>query len=252
MTKIVKICGLKNLDAAAQAIESGADLLGFIMVPGRKRTVEPNVAAEIASLARSKRREHNRKFQSVHEIIEHLEKPTFSTPKEYFAEVSKLIIENGPFSVGVFRNQNPEDVFLAAEELQLDAIQLHGSENPQTFMDHNNDKKFLIIKRFVIPSQAKTMDEFFPLLLENKNQGFALPLLDSELGGEGVVIDWSLINELNGSFILAGGLTAENLPETKPYLQNVVGFDVSGGVEDERGNKDLEKIHGFVAAGKAL
>lgn len=252
MTKIVKICGLKTLEDAAESVKSGADLLGFIMVPGRKRSVDPNVAAEISSMARSRRRELNRPLELAREVIEYLGKQQFLSYKEYFATATRVILENGPFSVGVFRNQNPEEVFQKANELKLDIIQLHGSEDPETFMNANKDQNMLIIKRFVIPSQVEYMEGFFQKLLNIQAKGFLLPLLDSELGGEGVVIDWSMINDLNGSFILAGGLKPENLNETKPFLKNVVGFDVSGGVEDDRGNKDLNKIADFVNVGKSL
>ena len=43
----VKICGIRDRDAAAVAAQAGADAVGFILVPGLPRTVEPEDAAAI-------------------------------------------------------------------------------------------------------------------------------------------------------------------------------------------------------------
>lgn len=86
---VVKICGLKSVEAAQVAIDSGADLLGIICVPNRKRTVDSEVAKLISKLCRNK-------------------------------DV-KL--------VGVFRNQTKEDVARIAEDYSLDVVQLHGDED---------------------------------------------------------------------------------------------------------------------------
>lgn len=246
MVKLVKICGVKTVEAAREAIDAGADMVGMIMVPKRARTVDVQIALEITELIRNKRRVKNAQFQSIREIILHLNGKSTDFI-DYVSQLTNLILENGPFSVGVFRNQDPTSVFALANEVNLDCIQLHGSEHIFDFLD-SNDGKYLINKRYVIPKDI-------PLMKSNFEQynvpGFGIPLLDSEAGGEGVLIDWSLINELTfGKFILAGGLTPENLPETKT-LKNLLGFDVSGGVETD-GAKDLKKVRQFVKAGKLL
>lgn len=248
MTQLVKICGLRTEEAATQAIDHGADLLGVIMVPNRKRTAEKAVVAEISKRAKDKRRELNRKLTTAQQLIDHLSTQTFNTHTEYFDAFQRLVVENGPFLVGVFRNQNVEEVFRAAEECSLDFIQLHGSEKEEDYLTRNQ-ARYGIIKRYVLPTHVEHMGEFFPSLVENP-RGFAFPLLDSELGGEGQTIDWTLIHELDGRFILAGGLTPDNLSETVPYLDKVFGYDVSGGVESADGNKDLNKIAQFITNGK--
>jgi phosphoribosylanthranilate isomerase len=65
-------------------------------------------------------------------------------------------------------------------------------------------------------------------------------------GGTGEAFDWSLIPATTSKpIILAGGLTPENvaqaITQTKPYA-----VDVSGGVEKDKGIKEVVKINAFV------
>ena len=78
------------------------------------------------------------------------------------------------------------------------------------------------------------------LLLDAKVQG--------TYGGTGQSFDWSILNDVPRprSFILAGGLSVENVAEAvrrvRPYA-----VDVSSGVESEPGIKDPVKMAAFVA-----
>ncbi|OBA21013.1 hypothetical protein METBIDRAFT_11601 [Metschnikowia bicuspidata var. bicuspidata NRRL YB-4993] len=251
MPPLVKICGLRSTEAAQKAIDSGADMLGVIMVPNRKRTVSPGVALEIAKACKKKRKELGRQFQTAGELTTHLSSQKFASHIEYFEAAARLVHENGPFLVGVFRNQGIEDVFGLARDCAVDIIQLHGSEEAQGYLRYNDTHGFGIIKRYVIPDHVDLMAQFFPHIARAE-RGFLLPLLDSEAGGEGKTIEWPLINGLDGRFLLAGGLDPSNVAETRPFLRNVVGFDVSGGVEDGDGQKNMAKIEAFVANAKQM
>lgn len=242
---LVKICGLQTAEAALQAVSLGADLLGVIMVPNRKRTAERQVVARISEHVRQARA--TKRFPSVQDLVSHMTSQTWDSPTAYADELARLIQENGPFLVGVFRNQDPAEVFAAAEDCGLDFVQLHGSEDVAAFTEHNQ-RRYGLIKRYVLPDHVPLMAQ----IPEHNGSTAFLALLDSEAGGEGQKIDWTLINGLDGRFVLAGGLNADNLAETGPYLGTVHGFDVSGGVEDALGEKDLAEIDRFVRAGKAL
>lgn len=206
-TPIVKVCGLQSLEAAQNAMESGATLLGIICVPNRKRTIDPSIAKQISQL--------------VHDTS---------------------INKNGTQLVGVFRNQPIEEVRRIADEYNVDIIQLHGDEpwrESQAFLQKP------IIKRMIFPRDCEEVVRMSKL--ENCK---ALPLFDSEAGGTGELLNWESIskwseNEGNGSkFILAGGLTPENVREAIS-LTGVIGVDVSGGVETN-GIKDISKIQNFL------
>lgn len=252
MPRLIKICGLKTEEAASTAVETGANLLGIILVPNRKRTIDHEVAKKLSDLVRRKRHEKASKFNTANAIIKHLDTLKFSNADEYFGTFKQLIIENGPFLVGVFRNQEISQVFEIANELNLDFIQLHGDEDKGEFYKYNEVHESLrygIVSRFVIPKDIELMNEVFGGLIEDNKcttKGYAVPLLDSELGGEGKVIDWGVVNDLKiGKFILAGGLTPDNVHEAFT-VNNVIGYDVSGGVEDSAGNKNLKKVEAFI------
>lgn len=233
---LVKICGLQTVEAAQVAIDAGADLLGMILVPGRARTVDREVAKQIVAAARAKRQgqltlNHNQAF------LAHVD------------EVTGRLAQTGPHVVGVFRNQPIDEVFAIATELELDFIQLHGSEDKLEYFARNRDHNFGIIPRYVLPRDVEVMEKHFGALHEMP--GFVLPLLDLDAGGEGKQIDWTLIDDLGfGRYILAGGLTPDNLHTTNG-VSHLVGVDVSGGVETD-GAKDHVKIAKFVEVGKGL
>lgn len=208
---IVKVCGLQSVEAATRAIESGATLIGIICVPNRKRTVDPQIAKEISRLI------HDQSFN-----------------------------KHGTRLVGVFRNQALQDVRRIAEEYNVDIVQLHGSETWRQF--HEALQK-PIIKRMIFPEDCQEVAEL------SQADGLEVwPLFDSEAGGTGEQLNWRDISswsntEGKGSkFILAGGLTPDNV-EQALALSGVIGVDVSGGVETD-GSKDLAKIDRFIARAK--
>lgn len=242
MTNVVKICGLRDVSSAQTAIDSGADLLGMIMVPGRARTVDSGIAKQIVALVKEKRGETH-----VRDVFRNID--TDVEFPQYVDKVKRNVIEKGPFSVGVFRNQDKDEVFKLAREIGIDFIQLHGSENKPEFFAQNKDLEFGIIPRYVIDRDQDDMSAHFASV--SQLPGMAIPLLDSDAGGEGKTIDWESVNHLVfGRFLLAGGLTPDNINETKT-IKNIIGFDVSGGVETD-GVKDHEKIKQFVKNGKGV
>ncbi|KAI5966304.1 TRP1 [Candida pseudojiufengensis] len=240
--KLVKICGVKTLEAAETAIIHGTDLVGCILVPNKPRTIPPEVAKQISKLVN-----HGRP-KSLTLISEEIKNSTkeFDSPIEYFEYIKDILIENGPFLVGVFKNQSPEEVSKIAQNLNLDFIQLHGNENLKDYLNLG----FGVIKRYVLPKDLEILKNDSNYVMNEKI--LSLQLLDSEEGGEGKKIDWEFIkNNLNFTkSILAGGLNPENVIETKD-IPNILGYDVSGGVETN-GSKDLTKITKFINAGKSI
>ncbi|GMM29537.1 phosphoribosylanthranilate isomerase [Martiniozyma asiatica (nom. inval.)] len=233
---VIKCCGLGTEEAASVAIESGANLLGIIVVPGRARTVDPEIALKMSHLCREARIAQNRKFVDSKDLLKYVNSLSLNGA-EWFEKVSQVIIENGPYLVGVFRNQPLDEVKDKAEGLKLDFVQLHGSEN---FDDYIGALEIPVIARYIL-NKSNIKDA----LVSKKH---ILPLLDSEAGGEGKLISWDDASifgkEMTGRYLLAGGLTPDNV-QSALAVEGCLGVDVSGGIETN-GKKDEDKIKKFV------
>lgn len=139
-------------------------------------------------------------------------------------------------SVGVFVDAEPELI----ERLYLDGIinaaQLHGSEN-ESYIEglRENAPGIYIIQAFK-PSSAHR--------LETAEKSTAdMLLLDSGMGS-GRVFNWSMLKGFKRPYILAGGLSPENVSEAISEL-SPYGLDVSSGIEIN-GKKDKKRMEQFV------
>ncbi|ODQ75129.1 hypothetical protein LIPSTDRAFT_50090 [Lipomyces starkeyi NRRL Y-11557] len=137
-----------------------------------------------------------------------------------------------PLVVGVFRNQSLDEVLRMLKEYDLDIVQLHGSEP----LSWTREIPVPVIKKFGLGED----DLMAPGL-------HAVTLLDGGAGGEGQKISWEGLPG-SGAFMLAGGLTVDNVA-VAVKIPNVAGVDVSSGVETD-GMQDLEKIQMFIRNAK--
>lgn len=140
-------------------------------------------------------------------------------------------------AVGVFVNEPVEQVISLLQNGTIQMAQLHGQEDEAYIQALRQACSKPIIKAFLIKTRQDIMQAL-------TSSGDYL-LLDNGLG-TGKSFDWSLIQNLNRPFFLAGGLNAENVGnaiiKTQPYA-----VDVSSGVETE-GNKDYRKMKDFTDA----
>lgn len=67
--------------------------------------------------------------------------------------------------------------------------------------------------------------------------------------GRGLTFDWQLADAMTRPFVLAGGLTPENVTEAI-RLTRPVGVDVTSGVELTPGRKDPAKLARFITAAR--
>ncbi|MDR1630573.1 MAG: phosphoribosylanthranilate isomerase [Oscillospiraceae bacterium] len=141
-------------------------------------------------------------------------------------------------SVGVFVNAPREQIANLYHQNIISTVQLHGSEDEAYIAELRKTlpgvsiwKAFRIRTKEDLLAAAQSMAD--EVLLDN---GY----------GTGKCFDWSLIQTIARPFILAGGLTPENLHEAIARFHPSA-VDISSGVETN-GCKDAEKILAAVRA----
>ena len=156
------------------------------------------------------------------------------------AEELKVMLAPGIQAVGVFVNEEPEQIVSLLEAGTIDVAQLHGQENETEIRRLRELTDHPLIQAFRIDTEQD---------VERANASTAdYVLLDSGAGGTGTVFDWDLLQAIRRPYFLAGGLDTENLGTVKAKL-NPYGVDVSSGIETG-GYKDKEKMTAFVAAAR--
>ena len=157
------------------------------------------------------------------------------TPEEAKSIVDGLSLR--PTIVGVFIDQDANDVREIAEFVGLDLLQLHGSESPG-YDAGRPVMKVLKVKDGQIPDAGAWPD---PIMLDSWSA--------DQRGGTGQTWDWGSARELLATrkVFIAGGLQPGNVSKVvsafKPY-----GVDVSSGVESAVRVKDPDKVRAFVHA----
>lgn len=156
------------------------------------------------------------------------------------AEELKAMLAPGIQAVGVFVNEEPEQIVSLLEAGTIDVAQLHGQEGEREIRRLRELTDHPLIQAFRIDTEQD---------VERANDSTAdYVLLDSGAGGTGTVFDWDLLQAIRRLYFLAGGLDTENLGTVKAKL-NPYGIDVSSGIETD-GYKDKEKMTAFVAAAR--
>jgi phosphoribosylanthranilate isomerase len=162
-------------------------------------------------------------------------------------KAASIIRDLPPFvqTVGLFVNEEADQVNWTADFCGLDLVQLHGEEDPQFCL--GIDRR--VIKAFRVKDAAS--------LAGIRRYQVAGHLLDAwsplSHGGTGQTFDWDLAQDagLVNHLILAGGLNPDNIADAvrvvSPYA-----VDVSSGVESVPGRKDPEKVRAFIRHAKGL
>ena len=230
---MVKICGTREAEAAKVAVEAGADFVGMILVPGRTRTVSQEAALAISKV--------------VHSTPKPTDGPRFAINKPsqgYFDFMSSSFRRRErALLVGVFQNQPLDFIIQQQLLLDLDIVQLHGSEP----LEWATLIPVPVIRRFS-PRDPGI----------NSKPYHSLPLLDTPAGGTGQQLDIEVVRETlkdnpDLHIVLAGGLKVENIAAIvqtlNEFSHQIAAVDVSSGVEED-GRQSLKKIKAFIKMAK--
>jgi len=158
---------------------------------------------------------------------------------ERFRELSAMLEGSGISRVGVFVNEPPEriaEVFAP----ELDLIQLHGSEDGEYILTLKKLTDKPIIKAFTIKSAED--------IRAAQESPADYVLLDSGKG-TGNAFDHSLIRDMGRPYLLAGGLTPENVGKAVKRFAPF-GVDASSSLETD-GKKDKSKMSAFTSAARS-
>ena len=167
-----------------------------------------------------------------------------SSPRRIGLEAARSIGRLVPASVlkvGVFVDAPAQELARTVDEAGLDAVQLHGSESPALVRG---------LEARVIKAVALGSPDADAQIAQWTGTTLLLDAHDPvRHGGTGRVVDWDRAAGLASrhEVILAGGLNPENVAEAVRRVRPA-GIDVSSGVEQTPGVKDLVKLAALLDA----
>ena len=145
--------------------------------------------------------------------------------------------------VGVFVNNEINDLKDIITSLNLKYIQLHGDENQDYIKEIKKSFDLKIIKKFSIKDERdliklNDINNIDYLLFDYKPSRDELP------GGNSKSFDWNLLKnaKIKLPWFVSGGINQSNIKNIKKTI-NPNGIDLSSGVEESLGKKSNEKIN---------
>lgn len=161
-------------------------------------------------------------------------------------EIAAAVIQQQAVPVAVFVDQTAEEMQRICEATHITTVQLHGSLSRATH--HLLPAHYHRI--YVQPiSSSLVTDEEQGLRHCDAKRDFVL--FDSAQAGKGNPFLWSqLPASISLPWFLAGGLSQQNVGDAIMRL-HPHGIDVSSGVENTQGKKELSLIQAFITAARA-
>jgi phosphoribosylanthranilate isomerase len=211
MSLIIKICGLSTAEALEVALDEGADMVGFVFFPPSPRHLSFEAARLLGQRVQGR------------------------------AQKVALTVD-------------ADDAWFGAivESMRPDLLQMHGKESAA--------RVSALKRRFGLPMMKAVPIERKDDLALAANYIAAADriLFDARAprdatrpGGLGKPFDWGLLENLalGVPFMLSGGLDSGNVAEAL-RITKAPGVDVSSGVERAPGEKDPDRIRGFIRAAR--
>jgi phosphoribosylanthranilate isomerase len=135
----------------------------------------------------------------------------------------------------VTEDETPDDLLAAALLAEVTGVQPHGAHADQAARAALQAGYDVLYPVVVAPGSDVETPEGM------------IPILDGPVPGSGIGFDSAVLGSLPAQFVVAGGLTPDNVGEVLTRLRPY-GVDVSSGIERERGVKDPELMKRFVEA----
>jgi phosphoribosylanthranilate isomerase len=207
----VKICGLRTAEALDAALESGADLVGFVFFPPSPRNLGLEAARVLGEQAEGRAGKVALTVDASDEML------------------GDIVAALRPDMLQLHGKDAPERVVQVRTRFGLPVM-----------------KALPIAER----SDLSPIREY-ALVADRLLFDARAPKEASRPGGLGTPFDWTLLAGIDPGvpFLLSGGLDAGNVAEALA-LTRASGVDVSSGVERAPGVKDPARIREFVHAAR--
>jgi phosphoribosylanthranilate isomerase len=150
--------------------------------------------------------------------------------------------------VGVFVDEDIEQVKRIADEYALDYIQLHGHESPSYISQLCSlcGDSIATIKAFNIATK-EDLEATKPY--EGLVDDFLFDTKGKSVGGNGQKFDWSVLADYVGEtpFLLSGGIGPDDAESVKAFHHpKCIGIDLNSKFEVEPALKDIQKLKVFL------
>jgi phosphoribosylanthranilate isomerase len=212
MPLIVKICGLKTPEALDVALESGADMVGFVFFAPSPRHLGLPAARLLGERV-------NGRAGKVALTVDADD-----------AALSAIVKTLKPDLLQLHGSEPPERVTAVGARFGLPVMKALPVAERKDLARIDLYKK--VADRLIFDARA--------------------PRDATRPGGLGQPFDWTLLKGIDPGipFMLSGGLDADNVAEAL-RITRAPGVDVSSGVERAPGEKDPDKIRAFIRAARA-
>jgi phosphoribosylanthranilate isomerase len=207
----VKICGLKTPETLDVALESGADLVGFVFFGPSPRNLDLPTARSLGARVKARAGKVALTVDATDDAL------------------ADIIAALKPDMLQLHGTETPERVVAVRTRFGLPVmkalpIAARADLSPIRLYAHVAD-------RLIFDARA--------------------PQDATRPGGLGKAFDWSLLKDIDVGipFMLSGGLNADNVAQAVAVTR-APGVDVSSGVERSPGVKDADKIRAFIRAAR--
>ncbi len=212
MALTIKICGLKSLQTLDVALESGADLVGFVFFSPSPRHLGLEAARVLGERVQGRAGKVALTVNATDDIL-----------RDIVAALKPDILQ-------LHGKETPERVISVRTRFGLPVMKA---------LPIAEGADLLPIRVY-----AQVADR---LIFDARP-----PREATRPGGLGMPFDWTVLADINPGipFMLSGGLDAGNVAEAL-RITRAPGVDVSSGVERALGEKDPDKIREFIRAARA-
>ena len=147
--------------------------------------------------------------------------------------------------IGVFVNEDLENILTIVYKYKLNGVQLHGSEMV-SMCAQLKEAGLIVIKAFPI---AEAINFIPAKRYEGVCDYFLFDTKTDAYGGSGLKFNWGMLDEYRGEtpFLLSGGIAAEDVESIQKINHpKFAGIDLNSKFEIQPGEKDIQLLNTFL------